>query len=72
MLPHYPESKDERRESMIHLMNLGIIGIHHNVVSNNLLEEVEIYGISKLDMYTLESIKFKVREYNLSKILESI
>ena len=68
-LPHYGGNS---MPGLDYLKELKIITCSYLLSINDYLIQVEKYNISMEDLYSVNKVKIKIREYNLSKILESI
>ena len=68
-LPHYGGNN---MTGLDYLKELKIITCSYLLSINKYLIQVEKYNISMYDLYSVNKVKNKIREYNLSKILESI
>ena len=65
-LPHYTY----KRPGLDYLRKLKLITYCYYL--DDYLVQVKKYNITSEDFFSIEAVKNKIREYNLSKIIESI
>ena len=69
-LPHYRYQPE--KYGLIFLKKLKLIKHSYGMSISDILDQVKQYEISSNDLYSIDSVKYKLREYNLDIILKNI